>query len=254
MAGTATSTTRGWRHVDRYVYVERPYEDVWSWLAGHLSTLGDPVPGGGRSVELQIRPGGVEVRRPVRLHVGGVVCGEDRARAGLGWVDATHPHLFPQLEAVLEIAPVPHEGLPFTQLGVLARYRPPFGPLGAVGDRLVGAEVTDAALTTFLDQLSDAVADHIDPPSLRDQADQEPDPQEHDHPEVRRLLLTLDGLGVRPGGAVGVCEALSAMPGVLDVSMDPWAGLVAVDHDPTRCGLEEMAAALEDQATARPAP
>jgi len=251
---SGTSTTRGWRHIERYVYVERPYEDVWCWLARHLSTLGDPVPGGGRSVELRIRPGGVEVSRPVRLHVGGIVCGEDRARAGLGWVDATHPHFFPQLEAVLEIAPVPHEGLPFTQLGVLARYRPPLGPLGAVGDRLVGAEVTDAALTTFLDELSDAVADHIDPPSLRAQTDQETDPQEHKDPEVRRLLLTVEGLGVRPGGAVGACEALSATPGVRKLSMDPWTGLVAVDHDPTRCGPEQMVAALEDQGTARPAP
>ena len=114
--------------------------------------------------------------------------------------------------------------------------------------------MTDAALTTFLDELSDAVAEHIDPPSLPVQTDQETDPQEPNDPEVRRLLLTVEGLGVRPGGAVGAWEALAATPGVLNVSMDPWTGLVAVDHDPTRCGLEQMLAALEDPATARPAP
>jgi hypothetical protein len=251
---TGASTTRGWRHIDRYVYVQRPYEEVWCWLAGHLSTLGDPLPDGGRSVELRIRPGGVKVSRPVRLHVGGLICGEERARAGLGWADAGHPHLFPQLEAVLELAPVPHDGLPFTQLGVLARYRPPLGPLGALGDHVVGAEVTDAALATFLDDLADAVADHIDAPSVRVQTGQEANPQEHNDPAVRRLLLTVERLGVRPGGAVGTCDALAATPGVLNVSMDPWAGLVAVDHDPTRCSPEQMVAAMEDEATARPAP
>jgi hypothetical protein len=62
------------RHMDRYSYVERPYECVASWLADHLSPLGDPLPGGGRSVELRIRPGGLEVNRPVRLRVSGLVC------------------------------------------------------------------------------------------------------------------------------------------------------------------------------------
>jgi hypothetical protein len=73
MNETVTSTTRGWRHIERYAYVERPYDQVSCWVGGHLSTLGDRLPGGGRSVELRIRPGEVEVSRPVRLHIGGLV-------------------------------------------------------------------------------------------------------------------------------------------------------------------------------------
>ena len=255
MPTTTTPTGRGWRHIERYAYVERPYEDVWAWLAGHLSALGDPLPGGGHAVELRIRPGGVEVSRPVRLHVGGLVAGEERARAALGWADATRPHLFPQLEATFEIAPVPNDAVPFTQLGVLARYRPPFGALGAVGDRLVGAEVTDAALTTFLDELADAVANHTVAPS--------PSPSPSPHPEaeprrggrdgVQRIHLTVDGLAVRRGGAVGACDTLAAIPGVVHVSLDPWTGLVAVDHDPARCSVAQLTAALDEQAAARPA-
>lgn len=44
---------------------------------------------------------------------------------------------------------------------------------------------------------------------------------------------------------MGVCEALSSVPGVAHVSIDPWTALVAVDHDPNRCGLAEMVAVLE---------
>lgn len=253
MTATLMSTARGWRHIERYAYVQRTYEDVWGWLAGHLSEFGAPLPGGGHSVELRIRPAGREVSRPVRLHVGGLVAGEDRARAVVGWADATRPHLFPQLEAELEIAPVPNDARPFTQLGILARYRPPFGPLGAVGDRLVGAEVTDASLTTFLDELADAVEDHTVLQSLQPDAERGGDDAGERPLGFRRVFLTVDGLAARPGGAVAVCEALLAAPGAAHVSLDPWTGLVAVDHDPTRCSPARLMAVLDEPAAFQPA-
>jgi len=252
MPDTTTATTRGWRKMERYAYAERPYEDVWGWLAGHLSTLGDPLPGGDRSVELRIRPVGKEVSRAVRLHVGGLVCGDSRARAALRWGDAARPRLFPELTAILEIAPVPNDDVPFTQFGILARYRPPLGPLGAIGDRLVGAEVTDAALTTFLDELAQAAEEQLAPPSPPGRAGRAAGRPGDDDPAIRRLFLTLDGLAVRPGGAVGAGQALAATPGVVHVSLDPWTGLAAVDHDPARCGSQLMMAALEEQAAPRP--
>jgi len=221
------------------IYVDRSYEDVWGWLAGHLSTIGAPLPGGGHSVELRIRPGGVEVSRLIRLRVGGLVAGEHRARAALDWADASRPHLFPQLEATLEVAPVPNDSRPFTQLGVLARYRPPFGALGALGDRLIGGEVTDAALTTFLDELADAVAKHTaaPTPSVSQPLDESTG--------LRRILLTVDGLAVRAGGAVEAHRALAAVPGVVKVDVDPFTGLAAVDHDPAAWSPADLAAALE---------
>src|SRR5919198_1411996 len=161
MPDRATRSTRGWREIHRYAYVQRPYEDVWFWLAGYLRTIGAPLPGGGRSVELRVRPGGVDLHRPVRLHLAGLVCDTGRASVGLSWVDAAHPHLFPELDGVLELTPVPNEARPFTQLGVVARYRPPFGPLGAVGDRLVGAEGADAALTAFIDEVAQTAEAHL---------------------------------------------------------------------------------------------
>ena len=232
----------GWRNIERYAYVKRPYEDVWAWLGGHLSTIGEPLPGGGRSVTLRIHPGGREISRPVRLRVHGLVCHQDRARAALGWADASRPRWFPQFEGVLEVVPVPNDGVPFTQLGVVARYRPPLGPLGIVGDRLVGAEITDAALTTFLDELAEAVEVAIPRPG------HEPPVAELDLPELeatetKRLLLALDGLAVRPDGAVGVYRTLRALPGVTSVSIDPRAGMVTVDYAGP-CGSDQMMAAL----------
>jgi hypothetical protein len=191
-------TGRGWRHLERYVYVERPYDDVWSWLAGHLSTLGERRPEGSRSLELRIRPGGVAVSRPVRLHLGGLVCGDDRARAGLG------------------------------------------------------AEVVDVSLTSFLDDLAGAVLDHVESPA-RDAPPAPPPPEEGDR-AVRRLLLPVDGLAVRPGGATSVYEALSTVPGVVHVSLDPVSGLAAVAHDPAVCRPDRLTAALAEHtpAAARP--
>jgi hypothetical protein len=250
MEAVATSADRGWRHIERYGYVERAYEEVWVWLAGHLSSLGDPLPGGGRSVELRIRPAGKEVNRPVRIHVGGLVCSQDRARATLAWVDATHPHLFPQLEAALEIAPVPNDTAPFTQLGILARYRPPLGPLGAIGDRLLGADVTDAALTLFLEELADAVEANLVPPSLQQAQPERPGfAPSYDNPDIRRVLLPVGGLAEQPGGAVGLCNALARTPGIVHVSLNPFAKLIAVDHDPERCTSAQVIATLEEQVT-----
>ena len=242
MHDTATPTSHGWRHIERYTYVQRPYEDVWSWLAGSLSTFGAPLSDGTRAVELRVRPGGHEVSRPVRLHVGGLVAGETRSFAALRWTDAASPQFFPQLEAELEIRPVPSNGARYTQLGVLARYRPPFGALGAVGDRLIGAEVADASLTTFLDDLAEAVTNHTTAPQGPD-VDGARRPA--GDPSLRRVLLTVDGLAVRPGGATGLSDALKAVPGVTDVSLDPRVGLMVVDYRPERCSPADLAAAAD---------
>lgn len=250
MTKATAASARGRRAIERYTYVERPFDAVWCWLAGHLSTLGRPLEGGGRAVELRIHPGGREISRPVRLHVFGLVCDEGRATAAIGWADAAHPRLFPELSAVLEVRPVPNDEAAFTQLGIMAHYRPPLGPLGAIGDRLVGADVTDAALTTLLDELAQAAEQGVEPsppPSPAIGRD-----RDLDDPALRRIFLSVDGLEVRAGGAAGAAGALAALPGVARVSVNPLAGLVVVDHDPDRCGLDRMRALLDDEAPAGP--
>jgi hypothetical protein len=247
MADTPTSTTRGWRPIERYAYVPRSYDETWAWLAGHLSGLGEPLPGGGRSVELHVGPAGREFSRLVRLEVGGLVCADGGARAALAWADAAHPRLFPKLTAVLEVLPLPNESRPFTQIGVRARYRPPFGPVGSVGNHLVGGDVADAVITNFLDDLVGVLMGAVPAPQRSEDTR-----RDDDGGSLRRLFLTVDGLAVRPGGAVGVHAALLAVPGVVRAGIDPWTGLIAVDHDPDRGGLEEILDALERQAASAP--
>ena len=161
MSDTNIPKDKGSRSLERYAFVSRGYDEVWPWLAGHLSTLGDPLPGGGRSVELHISPAGRDVTRSVRVTVGGLVCQDNGARASLHWADASHPRLFPKLTAVLELRPLPNDRRPFTQMGVQAHYRPPLGPVGLIGDHLVGADIADVAIANFLDDLTRSVTDGL---------------------------------------------------------------------------------------------
>ncbi len=238
-------TQRGWRELSRYTYVERPYEEVWPWLAHHLWNSGNALPDGGRSIPLRVRPAGVDVSRPLRMKVGGVVTSCGRTSVAIRGVDAAHPHLFPELDGDLEVAPVPNAGLPFTQIGVVARYRPPFGALGAVGDRLIGREVADAALTGFIDELAEAAERERDPPGPLFGPAASIAPQPPDTAGLNRVVLTIGGLGVRRGGAVGASTALQAIPGVVAVSIEPWSGLTAVDYEPSVCTTDELLLAVE---------
>ena len=245
---TTTRSVRGWREIHRYAYLQRPYEDVRSWLAAHLSSIGAPLPDGGRSIQLRIRPGGVELSRPVRLRLAAPVDGQTGDRQGLGWVDAAHPRLFPELDGVVEVAPVPNRKRAFTQVGVVARYRPPFGALGAVGDRLAGAEVADAALTAFVEELVGAAESDLGPPALRPDRDGPSEASDPEEDDARRIYIVIDALAVRTGGAVGASACLMAIPGVIAVSVDPWSGLAAVDYEAERCSPGQLVDALQEQA------
>ena len=240
-----THTERGWRGLARYAYAERPYDDVWPWLAEHIWSIGEALPDGGRSISLRVRPAGADVSRPLRLSVGGVICGDGHAGLAIRGVDAVHPHLFPELEGALEVAALPNNNVPFTQIGVVVRYRPPLGGLGAIGDRLLGREVADAALTGFIDELAQAAERELDPtgPLLAPAATSAAQPA--GPAGVRRVFLTIDGLGVRPGGAVGAHHALAGVPGVVGVSVEPWTGLTTVDYDASACTVNRLLAAIE---------
>lgn len=99
----------GWREIHRYGYVDRPFEAVWNVLAGNPKlVLGDEA-GPARDAstsDLFARLAGLDISRQVRVHFAGLVCDEDWAKQALRWEDASHPKLFPLLEAVLELAPL----------------------------------------------------------------------------------------------------------------------------------------------------
>ena len=143
----------GWRQINHHVHVERAFEDVWPAIAADPAlTLPDGVRNGGAGdLQLRVRLAGVEVSRPVTVHVGGVVVDDDRCRLALSWWDKGHRNLFPVLEAVLELAAADSDGRPNTRVGLVGRYRPPFGAFGSAVDLVAGAEIVAESVMRFVD-------------------------------------------------------------------------------------------------------
>lgn len=242
----------GWRKIAHYAYVERPYEDVWNlFMAAPRRLVGDETTvSGSASPELHVFRGGIELSRTVRLHYGGLVCTEERARLAVRWEDGRHPRLFPVLEGVLELVPLASGPRQFTQVGLVGRYRPPFGPLGGTGDRVVGSGVAAESVAWFVEDMARRIEEMVEPQPEEPQAEAEaeaPAATEPDGPELRRVFLPLDGLHERAGGAAGVSRQLSATPGVVRVDLDPVAELAEIEYDPSRCSPDQLVAELESE-------
>jgi hypothetical protein len=149
---------RTWREVRHYAYVDRPFAEVCRMLAREpervLGHSGDAGAVREQLIGLHILRGGVDLSREVRVVLGNLVLDEDAARLVLRWEDAERPNLFPVLEAALELTPVPAGRRPTTQVGLVGRYRPPFGRLGAVADTLAGHGLVLESVERFLDEIT----------------------------------------------------------------------------------------------------
>jgi hypothetical protein len=238
----------GWRQIHRYAYIKRSYEDVWTAIAAdHTRT----VPGGVRCdgtgrLDLRVRLAGVEVTRPVTVRVGGLVVKDERSRLALSWWDKGHRNLFPVLEAVLELAPADFRGCRITQIGLVGRYRPPFGVFGSAVDRVAGFEIVAESVMKFVQDFAqriEAGVPAVPAPAAGD------GPDDHDQTALgHRVFLPVDGLACRSGGAVTTRRLLSSLPGVSVVELDPIAGIAAVDYDPDRNTPEDLWNLLEADA------
>lgn len=241
----------GWRSVRHYAYVDRPYEDVWPALArAPRQVLGgdDHGPGGGETSPLHVRRAGIEVSRDIRMSFGGIVCDDERARLAVRWVDARHPRLFPLLEAVVEVAPVAAGHRAVTQVGLVGRYRPPFGAVGGIADRMAGAEVAEESVARFVEEVARRLADLV-PAQPAPAAEAAAEMTEMDAPPggLRRVFLVVDGLGDRAEGAAGLQRTLAAVPGVATAVVDPRAGMAEVDYDPARCHPDLLLALVDEE-------
>lgn len=222
----------GWRTIRHFAYLDRSFRDVRRALAAapQLILAGPSGAGEGASAplaELRVRRAGVDLARDVRMVIGDIEIGVHSARLPLQWEDAAHPGLFPILDATLDVAPVHAGRRAMTQLGLLGRYRPPFGRLGGLADSLAGQGIVLESVEQFLDDL---VARF-----LADLPEPEPEPEaevaEGHGPLRRRIVLPVDGLDQTPGGAAGLGLRLLAEPGVLDASVNPMTGLAVIDYD-----------------------
>jgi hypothetical protein len=241
---------RRWREIRHYAYVDRPYEDVWPVLARAPRQVlsGDATaPAGPEPPELHVRRAGITLARTVRLRFGGIVVDEDRARLGLRWEDARRPKIFPVLEAVLDLAPVVAGRREITQIGLVGRYLPPFGAVGGVGDRLAGEEVAAQSVAAFLDELARRLQGMVDPGSPGPEvAPENPDLSDSESPELHHVLLPLERLDDRPGGAAAVYGYLAALPGVVHAQVDPFSAMAEIEYDPELCSPGRIMMDLEE--------
>ena len=236
-----------WQTVRHYAYVDRPYEAAWTKLAEVPHEVLGARPGadgGSGAAPLRAHAGGVEVDRTVTIRFGGLVCEDEMARMALRWQDSRHAALFPVFEGILSLAPVVAGHRHLTQVGLVGRYRPPLGAAGAVVNRLAGAQVAEEAIAGFADAVAHRLGSMVAPESPAP-GDSE---SEEDHevvPGNARILVTMDGLSERRGGAVGVSRQLAATPGVTHAEINPLIGLATIEYDPEACSLTRILTELE---------
>ena len=230
----------GWREIQHYAYVARPFGDIWPLLATRPNNvLGDgrAVPRGRGTSELHAHLGGVDVARTVAMHFSELICDDERAGLAVRCRAARHPRMFPLLEATLELAPLPSGRRHLTQVGLVGRYRPPLGVLGGVVDRLGGSGIADESIRHFVEDVARRLETMVTP--RRPEPDEDEPTRdvrrEPDGPELKKILLIVERLASRQGGAVRVARRLAATPGVVRVDIDPETTLAEILYDPARC-------------------
>jgi len=98
--------------------------------------------------------GTTRVAQQVTIELGDAVETPSRTWLPLTWRPASGSSLFPSLEGELEAAPL---GKELTQIGLSARYKPPFGIVGSTLDRMFLHRVAEATVQDFVKRVGDAV-------------------------------------------------------------------------------------------------
>ena len=264
--GTGERDDMTWREVRHYAYVNRLFADVAEVLATAPERMigppGEPVTGHERLSGLHVRRTGVDLSRDVRITIGALVFDENVAQLALHWEDAHQPRLFPVMEAVLELAPLTAGRHRVTQVGLVGRYRPPLGRLGAVADTLAGHRLMMESVAHFVDDIADRIEAEVPPPAAEPEAPgsavTQPGPA--GGPVIsasgrhRRVFLPVDGLDRRPGGGTRLRQRLAAEPGVSSVEVDAVAQMAVVDYDATVSSLGRLLTVLDEDGGADAVP
>ena len=143
-----------------YVELDLPIAEVESAL---LRTPAEWIPGLAASAEehgdqvlaeVGFPLSGLQVGKRVEIELGPPVRTPGRTWLPVTW-RATGPRgIFPTLEGELEVAAL---GTQLTQLGLSARYKPPFGVLGDSLDRALLHRVAEATIRDFVERVAVAL-------------------------------------------------------------------------------------------------
>ena len=122
------------------------------WIPGLASSAeerGDQL-----LAEVGFPVGGLQVGKRVEIELGPPVRTPSRTWLPVTW-RATGPRgIFPSLEGELEVAAL---GRHLTQLGLSARYKPPFGLVGQYLDRALLHRVAEATIRDFVERVAVAL-------------------------------------------------------------------------------------------------
>jgi hypothetical protein len=159
------------RHLHFYEYLDRPYDLIrMAFAEGIFESLGHATKAAAdRVLELSTSLHGqiawVEVDKPIAVKVRSFEQSPPDAdlqtcSLRIAWEAATHPGLFPRMEAEIEAHPVSKDE---TQLALFGDYRPPLGALGRGADALIGHRLAEASVHRFLRELVDRLRIRIPP-------------------------------------------------------------------------------------------
>lgn len=98
--------------------------------------------------------GNRRLEKQVEIELGDAVETPSRTWLPLTWKATNAATFFPLLEGELEAAPLGRE---LTQIGLSARYKPPFGVVGSTLDRMFLHRVAEATVSDFLQRVAGAV-------------------------------------------------------------------------------------------------
>ena len=233
--------------VRHYAYLARPLDSVSDLLAADpAAVIGSVGADSAVTSPLRARLGGISVSRSARLRIGAVTRGPVSTRVPLRWEDARYPRLFPVLDAELTFEKVPSSRRPILQVGLVGRYSPPLGTFGGLANWVYGDEIAGEVVGGFVHD----VAQRLE--SLLPEAPSTPEPDRPLPPDgpagedgngtrrTRRILIPVDGLGARQGGALAIERKLAATEGVVHCEVDPLTQLAAIEYDQTRCRLDDL--------------
>ena len=142
-----------------YDYVDRTASDIRAMIESHALDVFQTATD--RAVEetgrfrsrLHVDIAGFEIGRQVEIELGKA---DDRGYAvciPIKWRAKDQAGLFPAMHADLEIVAL-GDNPPLTQIGLMGRYRPPAGLLGAAGDALLMHRVAEASVRRFVTELA----------------------------------------------------------------------------------------------------
>ena len=98
--------------------------------------------------------GGRRLGKQVEIELGDPVETPSRTWLPLTWKATSAEGFFPSLEGELEAASL---GKDLTQIGLSARYKPPFGVLGSTLDRMFLHRVAEATVQDFVQRVAEAI-------------------------------------------------------------------------------------------------